>query len=70
MNKKQKQNTLWVLYYSIRTSGEAVGLFVRDIEVICILVLFMGAKIQLFFKYTGCFVFCNKKLIQCLFSVN
>lgn len=50
MNKKQKQNTLWVLYYSIRTSGEAAGLFVRDIEVICTLILFMGAKIQLFCK--------------------
>lgn len=50
MNKKQKQNTLWVLYYSIRTSGEAVGLFVREKEVICKLVLFIGAKIQLFCK--------------------
>ncbi|KIA84078.1 hypothetical protein OA85_15045 [Flavobacterium sp. AED] len=70
MNKKQKQNTLWVLYYSIRTSGEAVGLFVRDIEVICTLILFMGAKIQLFWKQNTYFVFCNKILIQCLFSLN
>lgn len=50
MNKKQKQNTLWVLYYSIRTSGEAVDLFVREKEVICKLVLFICAKIQLFCK--------------------
>lgn len=70
MNKKQKQNTLWVLYYSIRTSGEAVGLFVRDIEVICTLILFMGAKIQLFCKYNARFAFCNKILIQCLFFIN
>ena len=67
MNKKQKTNGFWLLYYSIRTSGEAVGVFVRDIEVICTLVLFMDAKIQIFYKQSTCFAFCNKILLQCLF---
>ena len=35
--------------YSIRTSGEVTGLFIRDIEVICKLVLFIGANLQIFY---------------------
>ena len=36
-------------YYSIRTSGEAVGWFTRDIEVICKLVLFIECKFTINF---------------------
>ena len=38
-------------YYrdSIRTSGEVLGEFVRDKEVICKLILFIGAKVHYFF---------------------
>lgn len=47
MNKNKK--TPFGNYdYSIRTSGEVVGLFIRDKEVICTLVLFIEAKIQFF----------------------
>lgn len=37
-------------YYidSIRTSGEVLGEFVRDKEVICKLILFIGAKVHYF----------------------
>ena len=35
--------------YSIRTSGEAVGLFIRDREVICKLVLFIAANLRLIY---------------------
>lgn len=47
MNKRYETN---FGYYSdsIRTSGEVVGLFVRDKEVICKLVIFIDAKIQIF----------------------
>lgn len=40
-------------YYidSIRTSGEVLGEFVRDKEVVCKLILFIGAKVHLFFIY-------------------
>lgn len=40
-------------YYrdSIRTSGEVIGEFVRDKEVICKLILFIGAKVHIFFIY-------------------
>ncbi len=34
---------------SVRTSGEVIGEFVRDKEVICKLILFIGAKVHLFF---------------------
>ena len=70
MNKNKNKTRCGYYNYSIRTSGEAVGLFVRDIEVIGTLILFMVAKIQLFFKRKACFIFCNKNLIQCLFSMN
>ena len=33
---------------SVRTSGEVIGEFVRDKEVICKLILFIGAKVHLF----------------------
>lgn len=38
-------------YYrdSIRTSGEVIGEFVRDKEVIYKLILFIGAKVHYFF---------------------
>lgn len=38
-------------YYrdSIRTSGEVIGEFVRDKEVICKLILFIGANVHYFF---------------------
>ena len=54
-------------YYSdsIRTSGEVVGLFVRDKEVICKLVLFIGVKVHIFLKHNTIFVFCNKILMYC-----
>ena len=47
MNKRYETN---FGYYSdsIRTSGEVVGQFVRDKEVICKLVISIGAKIQIF----------------------
>ena len=35
--------------YSIRTSGEVVGLFIRDKVVICKLVLFIDANLHLFY---------------------
>ncbi|MDQ6529086.1 hypothetical protein [Flavobacterium sp. LHD-85] len=34
---------------SVRTSGEVIGEFVRDKEVICKLILFIGAKVHYFF---------------------
>jgi hypothetical protein len=33
--------------YSIRTSGEVVGVFIREIDVLYVVVLFIGAKVQL-----------------------
>ncbi|MEN2412486.1 hypothetical protein [Flavobacterium mesophilum] len=36
---------------SVRTSGEVIGEFVRDKEVICKLILFIGAKVHLFLIY-------------------
>ncbi|UWY26735.1 hypothetical protein N4T20_13510 [Flavobacterium sp. TR2] len=33
---------------SVRTSGEVIGEFVRDKEVICKLILFIGAKVHYF----------------------
>lgn len=40
-------------YYrdSVRTSGEVIGEFVRDKEVICKLILFIGAKVHYFFIF-------------------
>ncbi len=35
--------------YSIRTSGEAVGLFIREKEVMCILILFIDANLRLIY---------------------
>jgi len=35
--------------YSIRTSGEAVGLFIREKEVICTLVLFIDTNLRLIY---------------------
>lgn len=35
---------------SVRTSGEVIGEFVRDKEVICKLILFIGCKSTLFFN--------------------
>lgn len=47
MNKKTK--TRFGNYTnSVRTSGEVTAVFIREIEVICKLVLFIGANIQLF----------------------
>lgn len=46
MNKNKTEQTGCEYYIdSIRTSGEVRGVFVRDKEVICKLVLFMGAKV-------------------------
>jgi hypothetical protein len=42
------QTTLGYYSDSIRTSGEVEGLFVRNKEVICKLVLFIGVKVHLF----------------------
>ena len=36
-------------YKSYLTSGEVVGLFILEIEVVCKLMLFIGAKLQLLF---------------------
>lgn len=48
MNKNKK--TLFGNYNdSIRTSGEVVGLFFREKEVICKLVLFITANVHLFY---------------------
>jgi len=57
MNKDKK--TFFGNYnYSIRTSGEVTGLFVRDIEVICKLVVFIGANLQIFYlKYCYFIIF-------------
>ncbi|WP_162789371.1 hypothetical protein [Flavobacterium fluviale] len=40
-------------YYrdNVRTSGEVIGEFVRDKEVICKLILFIGAKVHYFFIF-------------------
>jgi len=47
MNKNKE--TLFGNYNdSIRTSGEVVGLFIREAVVICKLVIFIGAKLSLF----------------------
>ena len=46
-----KENETVYGYYrdSVRTSGEVTGVFVRDKEVICKLILFIGAKVHYFF---------------------
>jgi len=36
--------------YSIRTSGEVVGVIIREIIVLYVSVFFIGAKVHLFFK--------------------
>ncbi|HEU4788762.1 MAG TPA: hypothetical protein VFS71_03680 [Flavobacterium sp.] len=36
--------------YSIRTSGEVVGVIIREIIVLYVSVFFIGAKVQFFFK--------------------
>jgi len=48
--------------YSIRTSGEAVGVIIREIIVIYVSVFFIGAKIQLFFNQRLNF-FCKNKIL-------
>ena len=58
--------------YSIRTSGEAVGVIIREINVIYVSIFFIGANLQLFFKteidffcksqiFNKSSCFCNKK---------
>ena len=56
-------------YYrdSVRTSGEVIGEFVRDKEVICKLVLFIGAKVHYFFIYKTKKSNSNIFLIKCCF---
>ena len=41
--------------YSIRTSGEVVGVIIREITVLYVSIFFIGAKLQLFFKPNGKF---------------
>ena len=53
---------------SIRTSGEVVDLFIRDKEVICKLVFFIGANLRIFFLNTKYFY--NKFKINCLICTN
>ena len=66
MNKNKE--TLFGNYsYSIRTSGEAVGLFIREAEVICKLVLFIGANLQ--FKIKKRNVFYNNTNNKCCFFI-
>ena len=66
MNKNKNKKTLFGNYnYSIRTSGEVVGLFVREIGVIFILLLFIGAKVNIFWLRNVDFVFSNKILYYC-----
>ena len=36
--------------YSIRTSGEVVGVIIREIIVLYVSLFFIGAKVHLFFK--------------------
>lgn len=36
--------------YSIRTSGEVVGVIIREIIVLYVSVFFIGAKVHIFFK--------------------
>jgi hypothetical protein len=43
---KNKQTLFGNYSYSIRTSGEVVGLFIRDAVVICKLGLFIGANLH------------------------
>ena len=45
----RKKNSFGNYYYSIRTSGEVVSLFIREIEVICTLVLFIDSKFTINF---------------------
>ncbi len=50
MNKKNE--TVYGYYRdSVRTSGEVRGVFVREKEVICKLILFIGAKVQLILEF-------------------
>ncbi len=43
---KNKQTLFGDYSYSIRTSGEVAGLFVRDTGVICKLCLFIGTNLN------------------------
>lgn len=43
---KNKQTLFGDYIYSIRTSGEVVGLFIRDTGVVCKLGLFIGANLH------------------------
>ena len=47
-NEKRYETNFGYYSDSIRTSGEVIGEFVRDKEVICKLVIFIDAKIQIF----------------------
>ena len=46
---RNKKTLFGNYYYSIRTSGEVVILFIREIEVICTLVLFIECKFTINF---------------------
>ncbi|TDW51973.1 hypothetical protein EV144_101652 [Flavobacterium sp. 270] len=56
-------------YYrdSIRTSGEVIGEFVRDKEVICKLILFIAANVHYFLFFKTKNIFSNIFLMFCCF---
>jgi len=64
MNKKQT-HAFRNYNNSIRTSGEVEGLFFREKEVICTLVVFITTKLHLFYETNRCFLFSNKFKIKC-----
>ncbi len=59
---------MWLHYgsysYSIRTSGEVVGVIIREINVIYVSIFFIDAKLQLFFNSNA------KKSIKVKFLTN
>lgn len=70
--KQNEKNEIWILNEqrgdytdSVRTSGEVVGVFVRD-NVVCKLVWFIAAKVHLFLKVKPIFKKSNKFLMVCL----
>ena len=56
--------------YSIRTSGEVVGVIIREIIVLYVSLFFIGAKVHIFFKpSTKFFVKVNFLTNQAIFVI-
>lgn len=52
ISKYKNENSNEYYTNSIRTSGEVAEKFVRDVKVICKLILFIDANVQYLFKPT------------------